>query len=71
MQWSPEQDAALKAVSAWYKDPGAPQIFRLFGFAGTGKTTLARTLADDIDGDVAFGAFTGQGRSGAAVQGMP
>ena len=59
MNWSPQQDAALKAVAAWLKQ-GKPQIFRLFGYAGTGKTTLARHVAEGIDGDVAFGAFTGK-----------
>jgi exodeoxyribonuclease-5 len=59
MQWSPEQDSALKAVSRWIESGGA-QVFRLFGYAGTGKTTLARHLAEHIDGKVAFGAFTGK-----------
>lgn len=59
MQWSPEQDAALTAISAWVKAGGA-QVFRLFGFAGTGKTTLATHIAEGIDGDVLFGAFTGK-----------
>jgi exodeoxyribonuclease-5 len=59
MQFSPQQDAALKAVSAWLKS-GKPQIFRLFGFAGTGKTTLARHFAEQAGGDVQFAAFTGK-----------
>jgi exodeoxyribonuclease-5 len=59
MSWSPQQDAALKAVAAWLKR-GEPQVFRLFGFAGTGKTTLAKQLAADIEGEVAFAAFTGK-----------
>jgi exodeoxyribonuclease V len=58
--WSPQQDAALKAVSAWIKEKNAPQVFRLFGYAGTGKTTLARRLARDAKGKVLFGAFTGK-----------
>lgn len=61
--FSPQQDAALKAVSAWLNDrPGvsAPQVFRLFGYAGTGKTTLARHIADEADGKVLFAAFTGK-----------
>ena len=62
MDWSAQQDAALKAVGAWLK-AGEPQVFRLFGFAGTGKTTLARHVAQDVDGDVAFGAFTGKAAS--------
>ena len=59
MAWSPQQEAALAAVSVWLKR-GEPQVFRLFGYAGTGKTTLARQLAADIDGDVCFAAFTGK-----------
>jgi exodeoxyribonuclease-5 len=59
MSLSPQQDAALVAVSRWLK-AGHPQVFRLFGFAGTGKTTLARRIADDVDGDVLFAAFTGK-----------
>ncbi len=59
MQFSPEQDDALVAVSNWLKQ-GYPQVFRLFGYAGTGKTTLARHLAEGVDGDVLFAAFTGK-----------
>jgi exodeoxyribonuclease-5 len=59
--WSPQQDGALKAVSRWLKaGRGAPQVFRLFGYAGTGKSTLAREFAADVDGKVLFGAFTGK-----------
>ncbi len=59
MKFSAEQDDALVAVSRWLKQ-GYPQVFRLFGYAGTGKTTLARHLAEDVDGDVLFAAFTGK-----------
>ena len=59
MEWSPQPDSALKAVSFWLKR-GKPQVFRLFGYAGSGKTTLARAIADELDGDVLFGAFTGK-----------
>jgi exodeoxyribonuclease-5 len=62
--FTPHQDAALKAVASWLKAKpgkgGTPQIFRLFGFAGTGKTTLARHLAEGIEGSVKFAAFTGK-----------
>jgi exodeoxyribonuclease-5 len=62
--FTPHQDAALKAVADWLKSRpgsrGTPQLFRLFGYAGTGKTTLARHLAEDVDGKVAFAAFTGK-----------
>jgi exodeoxyribonuclease-5 len=59
MEWSPQQDDALVAVRKWLKR-GKPQVFRLFGYAGTGKTTLARQIADDVDGEVIFGAYTGK-----------
>lgn len=59
LRWSPQQDAALKAVADWLKAPGR-QVFRLFGYAGTGKTTLARHFAEGVDGGVLFGAFTGK-----------
>jgi exodeoxyribonuclease-5 len=59
MIWTPQQDAALKSVAAWLKC-GEPQLFRLFGYAGTGKTTLAKKIAEDVDGSVAFAAFTGK-----------
>ncbi len=62
MTWSAQQDDALKAVAAWLGE-GSPQVFRLFGYAGTGKTTLAKHLAENVDGDVIFGAFTGKAAS--------
>ncbi len=58
--WSPQQDAALVAVAKWLADPSAPQVFRLFGFAGTGKTTLARHFGQGVEGTVLYGAFTGK-----------
>jgi len=62
--FSPQQDTALKAVAEWLKEKrgrgDTPPIFRLFGYAGTGKTTLARHLAAHIDGEVKFAAFTGK-----------
>jgi exodeoxyribonuclease-5 len=59
MQFSPQQDEALKAVARWLKG-GSGQVFRLFGYAGTGKTTLARHFAEGLDGQVQFAAFTGK-----------
>src|SRR6202142_1102478 len=65
--FSPPQDDALKAVATWLKakpgSNGTPQVFRLFGYAGTGKTTLARHLAEQAGGEVKFAAFTGKAAS--------
>jgi len=57
--WSSEQAAALDKVSRWLR-AGEPQVFRLFGYAGVGKTTLARHIAEDAKGDAVFAAFTGK-----------
>lgn len=61
-KWSPQQDEALSAVASWLKDTQAPQVFRLFGWAGTGKTTLARHVANDLK-SVRYAAFTGKAAS--------
>ena len=62
--FTPHQDSALKAVADWLKAKpgknGTPPVFRLFGYAGTGKTTLARHIAEGVDGEVKFAAFTGK-----------
>src|SRR6266850_4327145 len=62
--FTPHQDSALKAVADWLKAKpgrgGTPPVFRLFGYAGTGKTTLARHIADGVSGEVKFAAFTGK-----------
>lgn len=51
MLFSPQQDEALKAVSRWLKEGRTP-VFRLFGYAGTGKTTLAKHFAENVDGKI-------------------
>ncbi len=58
-QWSSEQSGALDKVRAWLR-AGEPQVFRLFGYAGVGKTTLARHIAEGAPGEAAFAAFTGK-----------
>lgn len=66
MQFSPQQDQALVAISEWHKAARkrrADPVFRLFGYAGSGKTTLARHIAEGIDGEVLFAAFTGKAAS--------
>lgn len=64
--WSSRQQAALDRVAEWLRDPWAPGasrepgVFRLFGYAGTGKSTLARSAAATAGGMVKYAAFTGK-----------
>lgn len=60
INWSPQQYAAIKSVNQWLCDRSSPQVFRLFGYAGTGKTTLAKHLVQDVNGRVLYAAFTGK-----------
>lgn len=59
MELSPQQQDAMDAVRAWAKDP-TKQVFRLFGYAGTGKTTIAKEFANTVGGTVLYAAFTGK-----------
>jgi exodeoxyribonuclease-5 len=55
-----DQENAIKALLTWW-DESDEQVFRLFGYAGTGKTTIAlhfpRLLGVD---NYRFGAFSGK-----------
>lgn len=70
MRFSAEQERALVAVQRWLKS-GERQTFRLFGYAGTGKTTLARHFAEGVDGGVLFAAFTGKAAQVLRARGAP
>lgn len=63
---SSQQDAAMGAVLDWFTLRQRP-VFRLFGYAGSGKTSIARTLADAIaertGKQVLFAAYTGKAAS--------
>ena len=63
LAWSPQQENALADVAAWLRSGASQQVFRLFGYAGTGKTTLAKHFAGDVRGPVQFAAFTGKAAS--------
>lgn len=69
MKWAPQQEDALRAVNRWLKTD--QQVFRLFGYAGTGKTTLAKHLADGVDGKVLFAAYTGKAAQVLTSKGCP
>lgn len=58
MKWGMQQESALDAAGRWLSS-GQGGVFRLFGFAGSGKTTLAKHLAEGA-GNTIYGAFTGK-----------
>jgi len=58
MELSPQQRDAYRAVQSWLKNP-QQQVFRLFGYAGTGKTTIAKQLAEGCHNPL-FAAYTGK-----------
>lgn len=68
IKWNEEQGKAIKNVLKWYKkkDKSRP-IYRLFGWAGTGKTSIIQEISFAIRagegvpvGEVMFAAFTGK-----------
>lgn len=73
-KWEPQQVEALSMIYKWLRlGPERKQIFRLFGYAGTGKTTLARQVSNFVMnemgkggvpyGGVLFAAYTGKAAS--------
>lgn len=63
MEWSPKQAEALDTLGRWADEPmhgPEDQVRYMAGFAGTGKTTLAKWLAQYANGLVLFAAYTGK-----------
>ena len=70
MNFSPKQGQAIKLVNDWYKS-GDQQVFYLAGYAGTGKTTLAKEFASGVSGQVYFAAYTGKASYVLRQKGCP
>jgi len=57
----PEQQAGKAKFEEWFNDGNTPsEIFRIFGYAGTGKTTITKEIVRGVKGKVLYGAFTGK-----------
>lgn len=61
MNLSTQQQDALQLVKRWLDSD--TQLCRVFGYAGTGKTTIAKVFAEKVDGRVIFAAYTGKAAS--------
>jgi exodeoxyribonuclease-5 len=71
MEWTETQLDAINRVYEWYQNWRAQPVFRLFGYAGTGKTTMAKEIAAQIGGNIHFAAFTGKAASVLRRHGCP
>jgi exodeoxyribonuclease-5 len=68
-----EQLAAVDAVREWYDNwyGLSARPFRLFGPAGTGKTTIAKHIAAALNVKAVFGAYTGKAAHVLRRKGVP
>ena len=80
---SPQQEAAIRAIVEWYREPNGRQpVFRLFGYAGSGKSTITRHAIEALGlapmsrdgsaaGGVLFAAYTGKAALVMTRKGTP
>lgn len=61
-QLSAEQQSGIEEINKWYEDAvdGLRGPFRLFGPAGTGKTTMAKAIPAALGVSAQFMAYTGK-----------
>ena len=72
MQLNEKQQLAISMAADWYAKQNT-QIFKMAGYAGTGKTTVATTIARTLEADdnILFCAFTGKAACVMRQKGMP
>jgi exodeoxyribonuclease-5 len=79
IKWTKQQNEALNLMFAWLRTRNRKPIFYLAGFAGTGKTTIAKFISEFIyneagkhnvpHGEVLYAAYTGKAASRLRVKG--
>lgn len=59
---SEEQETAVNTIVAWAENPSSPREFKLGGYAGTGKTTVIKTIQERLwrKFRISVCAFTGK-----------
>ncbi len=70
MNWSTQQIHAIDSVNKWISAKKKP-VFYLAGYAGTGKTELARYFAEGVNGTVLFASYTGKAACVLRQRGCP
>ena len=71
---SETQATAIAQVVDWFENRTKDQqVFRVFGYAGTGKTTITRSAIAELglDGGVLYAAFTGKAALVMTRKGTP
>jgi len=71
---SPLQAKAIEAIKDWFTSGTAErQVFRVFGYAGTGKTTITKHAIAELglDSGVLYAAFTGKAALVMTRKGTP
>jgi exodeoxyribonuclease-5 len=77
IKWNAEQGSSFTSIFNWLKSKNRKPVFRLFGYAGTGKTTMIKEVAATITngekgipkGEVMYASFTGKAASVMRVKG--
>lgn len=65
IQFTEAQEAAMASCVQWYNNwkeqqEAVSQVFHIFGYAGTGKTTLTKTTVAQLKAYALYAAFTGK-----------
>lgn len=69
---SSEQTQAISSIAAWFDSPYRSPVFRIDGYAGTGKTTIISHAIDALGIEkVLYAAFTGKAASVMTRKGLP
>lgn len=71
---SPLQAKAIEAIKVWFTSGTAErQVFRVFGYAGTGKTTITKHAIAELglDAGILYAAFTGKAALVMTRKGTP
>lgn len=70
VQYTAQQLAALDNARRWLDDPNGAPVFRLFGFAGTGKSTIAHEVNAHVGGRALSCAYTWKAASVMSRKGL-
>lgn len=79
LKWNDQQSDAIKKVLDWYQNhTRVQQVFRLFGYAGVGKSSLINEISYVIQngegvkpGKILFATYTGKAAAVLRSKGMP